>query len=122
MSAQTILIGLLLLTRLGDGTRYFDPQVALDAQRRDLEIILLADRRPCTLVLSATLLEDDRRLDDWSNEYLFLCVDDHVAVISAGPDGLFGTFDDRGSGTLWCAWPNVTDRSRSSCRRRCSPS
>lgn len=57
--------------------------------RLDMEMLVSrADRcRP-------GLLDHDRDVDVWGTDYLVVCVDNHLRVVSAGRDGLFGTGDD----------------------------
>ena len=46
------------------------------------------------LVEGAYLDKSKRTTDAWDNDFVIECEGDNVAVVSAGPDGQFGTEDD----------------------------
>ena len=61
------------------------------------------DRCPSVAVLELQgLLRSDQNIDDpWGNPYVIFCPhDDDLAVISAGPDGRYGTEDDIKAGDV----------------------
>jgi len=48
---------------------------------------------PTSIYELASVLGEDAG-DPWGRSYRMICTDDRVVIVSAGPDGIFGTSDD----------------------------